>query len=242
MVEGDGLRVLGLVPARGGSKGIPGKNRRLLGGKPLLEWTAEAAHRARRLARVVLSTEDEGIAEIGRSVGLEVPFRRPSELARDETPMLPVIVHALETLEQEGARFDAVCILQPTSPLRTGTEIDRAVERLERGDVDTVLSVLPVPHEHNPHWVFFEDAGRLRLATGEETPIARRQELPSAYHRDGSLYLVQRSVVLGADGRPPTLFGRRIAGITSDPARYVNLDTPDDWARAERLIAAEEEP
>lgn len=236
------MRVLGLVPARGGSKGIAGKNLRDLGGKPLLAWTADAARAAQRLARVVLSTEDERIAAIGRAVGLDVPFLRPPELARDETPMLPVVVHAFETLDALGDRYDAVCLLQPTSPLRSGEEIDRAIERLTRGDVDTVMSVLPVPHEYNPHWVFFERDGGLVLATGEPAPIPRRQELPPAFHRDGSLYVATRGVVLGSGGHAPTLFGRRIAGVLSDPTRYVNLDTTADWTRAERLIAGQEAP
>lgn len=231
------MRVFGLVPARGGSKGIPGKNRRDLGGKPLLAWTAEPALAARTLERVVLSTEDAGLAEIGRTVGLDVPFLRPASLAEDETPMLPVVAHAFEALDAQGDHFDAVCLLQPTSPLRTRASIDQAVARLARGDVDTVMSVLPVPHEHNPHWVFFEREERLMLATGEDEPIPRRQELPPAYHRDGSLYLTTRTVVLGEAGRKPTLFGPRMAGIVGDPDRNVNLDTPDDWARAERLIA-----
>ena len=235
------MRVFALVPARGGSKGIPGKNRRDLGGKPLLAWTAEPALAARSLDRVVLSTEDAEIAEIGRAVGLDVPFLRPANLAEDETPMLPVVAHAFEALEAAGDRFDAVCLLQPTSPLRTAEAIERAVERLARGDVDTVMSVLPVPHEHNPHWVFFERDERLVLATGEAEPIPRRQELPPAYHRDGSLYLVAREVVLGEAGRAPTLFGPRMAGIVGDPEHHVNLDTPADWARAERLIATEAE-
>jgi len=249
------MRVFGLVPARGGSKGIPGKNLRSLGGKPLLAWTAEAAHAARHLQRVVLSTEDARIATIGRQVGLDVPFLRPAALARDDTPMLPVVQQAFTTLDAAGERFDAVCLLQPTSPFRSAALIDAAIERLARGDVDTVISVLPVPHEHNPHWVFFAHGEQLVLATGEEEPIARRQALPPAFHRDGSVYVVRREQVLGEDGRRPSLFGPRIAGVTNDRAdradradgrdadnagHHVNLDTPQDWARAERLVAGEE--
>lgn len=226
------LRVLGLVPARAGSKGIPGKNLRSLAGKPLLAYTAEAARAARSLARVVLSTEDERIAELGRRLGLDVPFRRPAELARDDAPMLPVVRHALETLEGRGERYDAVCLLQPTSPLRRAADVDRCVARLAEGDVDAVVSVLPVPHEHNPHWVFVERDGLLHLATGEGEPIPRRQELPPAYHRDGSVYVTRREAILAG-----SLFGRRLAGVAMDPSRHVNLDQEDDWQRAERLLA-----
>ena len=112
------MTVVGIVPARGGSKGIPRKNIAPLLGKPLLAYTAEAALAARRLARVILSTDDDEIAEVGRRCGLEVLFMRPPELARDDTPMLPVVQHAVRWLEERGDRYDAVCLLQPTNPLR----------------------------------------------------------------------------------------------------------------------------
>jgi CMP-N,N'-diacetyllegionaminic acid synthase len=222
------MRVLGLIPARGGSKGIPGKNMRLLGGRPLLAWTAEAALASRRLSRVVLSTDDEGISQAGRRCGLEVPFLRPAELARDDTPTLPVVRHALETLE-DG--FDAVCLLQPTSPFRRAEDIDACIAMLEERGLDAVVSVLPVPAEHNPHWVYFEDgAGLLRLATGEDQPIPRRQELPPAFHRDGSVYVTRRDVVMAG-----SLYGRRLGGYVM-PEAGVNLDTPADWEQAERRL------
>lgn len=227
------FQVLGLIPARGGSKGIPRKNIRLLAGRPLLEYTAEAALAARRLHRVVLSTEDEEIAEIGRRCGLEVPFRRPPELARDETPMLPVVAHALRAVEADGARFDAVCLLQPTNPLRRTEDIDGCIERFRESGADALVSVLPVPVEYNPHWVYFRDAaGFLRLSTGEAQPVPRRQELEPAYHRDGSVYVVRRDVVL----EKQSLYGDRLVGLPMEPERSVNLDTPADWWRAEELL------
>jgi len=226
------MRVLGIVPARGGSKGIPGKNVRPLGGKPLLVHTAEAALAARRLSRVVLTTDDERIAEIGRGCGLEVPFLRPAELAMDDTPTLPVLQHAVTELEKKGDRFDAVCLLQPTSPFRRAGDIDGCIELLETEGLDAVVSVLPVPPEHNPHWVYFRDReGLLRLATGEDQPIPRRQELPPAFHRDGSVYVTRRDVLMEEN----SLYGRRLGGFLAD-SRSVNLDTPADWERAERLF------
>jgi CMP-N-acetylneuraminic acid synthetase len=227
------MRVLGLVPARGGSKGVPHKNIRALAGMPLLAYTAHAALAATTLSRVVLSTDDPEIAETGLHHGLDVPFIRPATLARDETPMAPVVEHALASLEAAGDRFDAVCLLQPTSPLRRVEDIDACVRLLERDNADTVISVLPVPAEYNPHWVFLEAGdGVLRIATGEATPIPRRQELPPAYHRDGSVYVV-RTGVLTERG---SLFGSRVVGYVVDPARSVNVDTPEDWARAEQLV------
>ncbi|HWM90773.1 MAG TPA: acylneuraminate cytidylyltransferase family protein [Thermoanaerobaculia bacterium] len=227
------MRVLGIIPARGGSKGIPGKNVRPLGGKPLLAWTAEAALSARRLSRVVLSTDDGGIAEVGRGCGLEVPFLRPAELAMDDTPTLPVLQHVVAELEGKGDRFDAVCLLQPTSPFRRPEDIDGCVDLLEKDGLDAVVSVLPVPPEHNPHWVYFRGAdGLLRLATGEDQPIPRRQELPPAFHRDGAVYVTRRDVLMEGN----SLYGRRLGGYPADPWWSVNLDTPSDWERAERLL------
>src|SRR2546423_8592254 len=110
------FRVLGIITARGGSKGIPRKNIRFLGAKPLLQYTAEAALSAKRLTRVILSTEDQEIADVGRKCGLDVPFMRPAELALDSTPTLPVLQHAVRELEAAGNRYDAICLLQPTNP------------------------------------------------------------------------------------------------------------------------------
>src|SRR5262249_19025072 len=141
------MKVLGLIPARGGSKGVPRKNIRLLCGKPLLQYTAEAALAALRLSSFILSTEDEEIVEIGRFCGLETPFLRPSELAEDDTPMLYVVQHALRWMENNGRCFDAVCLLQPTNPLRRAEDIDACIELLEASDADAVMTILPVPAE-----------------------------------------------------------------------------------------------
>jgi CMP-N-acetylneuraminic acid synthetase len=227
------MRVLGLIPARGGSKGVPRKNIRLLGGKPLLQYTAETARAARLLSRVVLSTDDEEIAEIGRTCKLDVPFMRPPELAADATPSLLVVKHALEWLGSRGEVFDAVCLLQPTHPFRQAGDIDACIALLAESGADSVVTVLPVPPEHNPHWVFFRSPdGTLRLSTGESTPIPRRQDLPPAFHREGSVYVTRRDVVV----KGGSLLGDRVVGYPMDPGKSVNIDTQDDWARAERLL------
>lgn len=227
------MRVLGLVPARGGSKGVPRKNVRPLGGRPLLAWTAEAALGARTLARVVLSTDDAEIAEVGRACGLDVPFLRPPELARDDTPTLPMMQDVVGRLEAEGERFDAICLLQPTNPFRRSADVDACVDRLVDSGADAVVSVLAVPAEHNPHWVYFRDAdGALRLATGEAQPLPRRQLLPAAFHREGSVYVTRRDVLMERG----SLYGDRVLGHEMDPARSVNIDTLADWARAEALV------
>jgi CMP-N-acetylneuraminic acid synthetase len=226
------MRVLGLIPARSGSKGVPRKNTRLLGGKPLLQWTAEAALASRTLAKVVLSTEDDDTAAIGRRCGLAVPFRRPVELAADDTPTLDVVQHAIRALDELGDRFDAVCLLQPTSPFRKTSEIDACVDLFVTSDVDAVLSILPVPAEYNPHWVYFRAPdGLLQLSTGEAQPLARRQLLPPAFHRDGSLYVTRRDVIMDMN----SLYGKRVLGCEVS-ARAINIDSPADWDRAEAIV------
>lgn len=228
------MRVLGIVPARGGSKGIPRKNIRELCGKPLLQYTAEAALAARGLARVILTTDDFEIAEAGRSCGLEVPFLRPPELARDTTPTLPVVQHAVCWLESEGDTFDAICLLQPTHPLRRSADIDACIERLEASGADAVATVLAVPPHYNPHWVYLRgDDGCLYLSTGEETPIPRRQELPPAFHREGSIYVTRRDVVMERN----SLYGKQLAGFEIDPQRSVNIDNEEDWVRASEILS-----
>jgi CMP-N-acetylneuraminic acid synthetase len=226
------MRVLAVITARGGSKGVPRKNIRILAGKPLLVWTAEAALAARRLARVIVSTEDDEIAEVARSAGVDVPIMRPRELAEDTTPTLPVLQHAVRELEATGDRFDAICLLQPTSPLRTAQMIDECVASLDASGADSVVTTLPVPHQYNPHWVYFGEArGELRPALGEREPIPRRQNLPPAWHREGSIYVTRRDVLVGG-----SLYGRRIVGYPVDPSRSVNIDTLHDWDRAEALL------
>lgn len=230
------MRVLGLVPARGGSKGIPRKNLVRLGDRSLLEWTAGEALQAETLSRIVLSTDDEEIAEHGRRCGLEVPFLRPAHLAADGVPTLPVVQWTLRRLEEQGqdSLYDAVCLLQPTSPFRTAEDIDGCVRLLKSSAADSVVSVRPVPLEFNPHWVYVrDDAGRLSLSTGEAEPIARRQMLPPAYHRDGAVYVTRRAVLLEAN----SLFGTAVVGYLSTSARHANIDSWDDLWQAEKLLA-----
>ncbi|HMM80937.1 MAG TPA: acylneuraminate cytidylyltransferase family protein [Pyrinomonadaceae bacterium] len=228
------MKVLGIIPARGGSKGVPRKNIKVLCGKPLLAYTAESALAASGLSKVVLSTEDEEIAMIGRELGLCVPFIRPIELAKDSTPTMPVVLHAMEELENQGESFDAVCLLQPTNPLRRSEHIDACIELLKQTASDSVVSVLPVPDAFNPMWTFWRNAdGRIELTSGESEPTVRRQELPRAFYRDGSVYVTRSNVL--RDQR--SLYGRKIQSFEMDPRFAVNIDTKSDWEMAEQLIA-----
>ncbi|MCC7009023.1 MAG: acylneuraminate cytidylyltransferase family protein [Acidobacteria bacterium] len=231
------MRVLGLIPARGGSKGVPRKNVRSLEGRPLLSYVAAAASAAATLARIIVSTDDEEIAAVASGCGIEVPFRRPADLGRDDTPTLPVIQHALDVLEAGGDRFDAVCLLQPTSPCVTAAQIDACVRLLDAEAADAVVTVRPVPVEYNPHWVYFRgDDGSLRLSTGEAAPIARRQALPPAYHRAGSVYVTRVDCL-----RAGTLYGRRLLGLEVDADSAVNIDSEADLVDAARVLRARRE-
>lgn len=228
------MKVLGLITARGGSKGVPRKNIRSLCGKPLLAYTAESALAAKELDRVILSTEDEEIAEVGRRYGIDVPFMRPEELSQDNTPSLPVVLHALRVMERQGEHYEAVCLLQPTNPLRRAEDIDACVKMLKLTGVDSVVSVLPVPTEYNPKWVYWLDShGHLMLSSGEKEPIARRQDLPPAFHRDGSIYVTQREVIFQCG----SLYGSNIQGYVMNPEFSANIDTEEDWKRVEEKLS-----
>lgn len=190
------MNVLGLIPARGGSQSIPRKNIVVLAGRPLLAYTCDAALGSRRLTRVILSTDDEEIASLGRAWGVEVPFLRPAGLARDEVPMVEVIRHAISSLrEREGYSTDLVVLLQPTSPLRRAEHIDAAVDHLITTEADTVVTVVEVPHQFNPVSLMRVEDGKL-LPYLAGPMILRRQEKPRLYARNGPAVLVVRSHVV----------------------------------------------
>lgn len=227
------MKILAIIPARAGSKGVLGKNIKLLDGKPLLAYTSEIALQSKRLKEVILSSEDEQIIDVAKSLGLTIPFVRPFELAEDATPTIDVIIHALHWYAKQNINFDAVCLLQVTSPFRTVEFVDKAIEKFVSSGCDSLVSVQKVPLEYNPHWTFeVNQEGNLRIATGETEIISRRQELPTAYHRDGSVYITKTEVLL----KEHSLYGKSIAFIETDPDFYVNIDTLQDWEKAEKMI------
>ena len=244
----DRPRVVAVVPARGGSKGVPRKNVRRLAGRPLLAYTLDACREARSLDAVWVSTEDAEVAAAAAALGVGV-VRRPAELARDDTPSLPVLRHAVAQAEAAaGHRFDAAVLLQPTSPLRRGGQIDDAVARFAAGGCDSVVSVCRVPEPFHPLWALRPAAGApggsgasggglLEPASGRPLPT-RRQALPPAFYRNGSVYLVARGVLMDTG----SLYGDRVAGLEMSPAWSLNIDTPADWARAEAVFAGGGDP
>lgn len=226
------MRVLGIVTARGGSKGVPRKNIRLLCGKPLIAYTAEAALRSKRLTRVILSTEDEEIARVGREWGLEVPFMRPVELAQDDTPSIPVLQHALKIIEISDGTYDAVLTLQPTNPFRLPGDIDGAIHLLETTGADSVISFVEVGEKHPARMKYVTADGRV-----EDPPFAeafegqRRQDLPPIYLREGSIYLTRWSVIMNN-----SLKGEDCRAWIIPPERACNIDAPFDFFLAEQIV------
>lgn len=228
------MKVLCLITARGGSKGIPRKNIKLLAGKPLIAYTIDAAKAAGVFDRIIVSTDDAEIADVAKQYGAEVPFMRPPELAGDTTPTLPVLVHALKWLkENESYEPDAVMLLQPTAPLRTPEHIREAVGLFTKSSADSVVSVSEVPGHHNPHWQFnLDNEQRISIFTGEafKDIVKRRQELPKTYTRNGAIYLFKTLLLFAAT---PSFYGNDVRAYVMDDANSVNIDSPEDFALAE---------
>ena len=226
------MNILGIIPARGGSKGIPGKNIKVLGKKPLIAYTYDSVKNSKLLSSTILSSEDPKIISVAKSIGLEVPFIRPEKYAKDDTATLDVILHAIEFYKNQHINFDAVCILQPTTPFRETGLIDTAIKKFQKGNYDSLITVRKVPEEFNPHWVFEQTNGSLQIATGEKDIISRRQELPPAYFRDGAIYLTKTEILT----KKRTLYGENIGFIDTSESLYVNLDTMQDWQKAENIL------
>lgn len=225
------MKILGLILARGGSKGVPHKNKKVLGDLPLISYSINSAIKSKLIHNILVSTDCVDLFQIAENSGCKPPFIRPSALSQDSSTSLEVVQHAISFFEEQGILYDAVCLLQPTSPFRKEGFIDSAIQQFIDKQVDSLVSVLPVPHEYNPHWTFeIQEKGLLKIATGEEHIIPRRQDLPKAYHRDGSIYITKVSVL-----KQGSFYGDSMAYIESDPEWYVNIDTLYDWNRAEEL-------
>ena len=232
-------RVVGVVTARAGSKGIPGKNTKPLAGKPLILYIIEAALASGAFDRVILSTDDAAAAALARSSGCDVPFMRPAELAADDTPHLPVMQHALAWLrDQQGYEPDSVMTLLPTAPLCQPAHFRQAIALEESSGADSVVGVDELPAHYNPMRVVTVDTdGWARLFVGGEAVKrrpGRRQDMPPAWVMNGAIYLFKRRFVF--DPIEPNLYGDRVAAMVMPPPYGLNLDEPDDWERAEHLL------
>lgn len=188
----EGKRVLAIVPARRGSKGLPGKNVRPLAGKPLLAWPVEAAKGSAYVDRIILSTDDADFAEIGKRHGAEVPFLRPAELASDDSPSIEFLLHVVDTLEEAGDRYDYVVLLEPTSPLTQSSDVDAALKLLVSAAVgtDAVVGVAALVTSHPAFALRIAPDGRITpFAANGFGDLPRRQDLEPLFVLDGSLYV-----------------------------------------------------
>ncbi|MEK7067231.1 MAG: acylneuraminate cytidylyltransferase family protein [Patescibacteria group bacterium] len=232
-------KFLGIITARGGSKGIPGKNIKKLGGKPLIAYTIETALKSGVFDRVILSTDDRKIAEVGRRYGAEVPFMRPKELAKDDTATLPVLLHAVSYLKEiENYSADYIMILQPTSPFRQPFHIQEAVKLLKRSGADSVLGVSEIPEQFNPDRTMKIDKnGWLTLWSGRPVRkrISRRQDLPNAFWNTCALYLFKTKFLF--DQKESNFFGKNVKPYIMDKKYALDINTMDDWRMAEKVVA-----
>ena len=216
--------VLGVVPARGGSKGVPHKNIRMAAGKPLIAWTIEEARKSKYIDRLVLSSEDPEIMEVASRYGCDVPFRRPVELASDDTPGIAPVLHVLEKLPG----YSYVALLQPTSPSRAAEDIDRCIERCEENNAMSCVSV--VKCQQHPYLMFSADRNfTLQRLVPEASNFHRRQDYPDFFLLNGAVYVAQAEWLQ----RSRTFISDETVGYEMPEERSLDIDTEEDFRRFE---------
>jgi CMP-N,N'-diacetyllegionaminic acid synthase len=221
--------VLGIIPARGGSKGVLRKNIRNVAGAPLISYTLKAALNCSCLSRVIVSTDDLEIASVARMNGGEV-MMRPEEFARDDTPMIPVITHVLSSLAQNNEVYDIVVLLQPTTPLRSSEDIDAAVDLLDKSEADSVVSAYRVEDNH-PSRMYKISDGYFR-PYDKEPEGNLRQDLPDVFHRNGAIYASRYSQLV----ENKSILGDKILPYIMPRERSVNIDDEFDLKIADFLL------
>lgn len=225
-------RIIGVIPARGGSKGIPMKNSKLLQDRPLIDWSINAASKSQLLDRFIVSTDSTEIAYIALNTGAEVPFRRPEALATDTATTRDVLIHAINFLEENGDQYDYLVLLQPTSPFRRKGAIDEAIQlAINEKDVDMVVSVKET--SSNPYYVLFEEDQQGYLKSSKEGYFQRRQDCPKVYEYNGSIYVIR---VSSLRNHPTMKFPKILKYLMSDE-ESIDLDTEFDWKFAEFLAS-----
>lgn len=224
------MKILGVIPARSGSKGIPGKNVRVLGGKPLIAHTIQAAALS-YIDRIVVSTDSEDIASVARQFGVRVPWLRPHQLATDEASVVDVVLHALERLElDDGFCPDAVMLLQPTSPFRSVNTIRRALDLYQEASYESVIAVSPV--RDHPYWCKrINSDGILENFIPRSTPPHRRQELPAVYRLNGAIYLASVKTVRNSR----SFYSPHPRALVIPEEEDIDIDTPLDFEIAQAL-------
>lgn len=224
---------LGAVFARGGSKGVARKNLRVLAGRPLVAHAVLAALQVPELERVIVSTDDDQIAEAAREAGAEVPFMRPAELATDESPEWLSWQHAVRSLEAEGAaRISAMVSVPATAPLRLPEDVSACVRELQGTDSDAVITVTPATHHPSFNMVDMDEGGHLRLAAADNSRVVRRQDAPPLWNITPVAYAIRRDFLLGAS----SLFDGKVRAVVVPPERALDIDTEFDMRIAACLM------
>lgn len=221
------MTVLAIIPARGGSKGIPRKNIKAFADKPLIAWSIEAAKQSSCISRIVVTTEDAEIAEVAQKYGAEVPFMRPPHLSNDDTLGMAPVMHALEQIKG----YEWVMLLQPTSPLRTSQDIDGIWEYCRGSNAPAAVSISEVAQ--HPYWTYkLNNQDQLQPFCDDAPIVARRQDLPSAYALNGALYMANVKWLIDNG----SFINNETIGYRMPAERSVDLDTLDDWLWAEFLV------
>ena len=222
------MNILAVIPARGGSKGIPGKNIKLLAGKPLIAYSIEAASKSRLINRIFVSTDDDKIKQISKKYGAEI-IKRPKEMAKDDSPTMDSIIHVLNNLEKKGFVTDIVVLLQPTSPLRTHEDVDNAINLFikNKDKCDSLVSVCE--YDHSPYWSLKVDGDFLKPNFGEEYFKMRRQELPKIYMPNGSIFISNKKSLL----KSKSFYKGNIIPYFMKSGESIDIDTLIDFKLAE---------
>ncbi|MFH1618098.1 MAG: acylneuraminate cytidylyltransferase family protein [Candidatus Margulisiibacteriota bacterium] len=229
MIETSKKKVLAIIPARGASKGVPKKNLRRLQDKPLLAWTILVAKKSKYINRLILSSDDDEIIRIAKSYNCEVPFVRPLELAKDDTPGIDPIIHALETLEE---KYDFVVLLQVTSPLRIAEDIDQCLEALLLNDAPASVSV--TISKENPYWMFVLDRNKRMIPVIQDgKQYFRRQDIPDVYLLNGAVYCSKVEWLL----KTRSFICDQTVAYVMPPERSIDIDSENDLLRCEHLLA-----
>ncbi len=223
-------KILAIIPARGGSKGVPHKNIKEINDRPLISYTIEEAINSRYIDKLIVSTEDKSIAEISRKYGAEVPFLRPRELALDETPGIDPILHAVKCLKDKGCNFDYVMCLQCTSPFRKYYQIDESIKSLYDEDADSIVSVCE--SEITPYWMKKIKDGRLKNFMDESIFYARRQDIPKTYRLNGAIYLAKTGILLDIKN----WYTENTLPYVMDEISSIDIDNMIDFKFAEFLM------
>ena len=224
--------ILAIIPARSGSKGIPGKNMIDLCGRPLIDYTIQTIHDSKKISKAIVSTDSKIIGDYCLERGVDFPFIRPNHLSDDKAKSIDVVIHALNCYKLRGENYDYILLLQPTTPFRNGNWVDMAIEQLEASNNNCLISVKPVPHEYNPNWQFQISESANTITSYEKDIISRRQELNSTFVRDGGIYLVRVEYLL----ETKSFFDRQMDYIVNKDHPSINIDTLSDLNLARNYV------